>query len=355
MRWNREFIIIGVILLAVLGFLALFINREATGENSAAGRSHVASAPSADSSDLDATPSQDHDSYPELRGVSEPVFSTVEGEGLQAVFQDLAKCYQFGVLPVRIRLQDQLNQQWELNPPAATVLLGAVADRSFPLKMRSYLARIFANQVKKQTYAEEEVKVGNTLLRDLILKEDEDAMLRAELANTLTMIDSSDEAVRAVTPLLSDTNTQVVVSAVNALTKTTNLLAIEAAYQFVRNDTNLVEANPIALLAALGPLSTTDKDVSPILDRLIQQTDDFKIYVGAIQCLIHAKSALPVLEVIAAAYDSAERFPEHSAQARRLCALAAQKHVEYFRNNSSASGRSSPWSIEQLLNSEDQK
>lgn len=286
------------------------------------------------------------------RDSTTPTMATSTGD---ALIQTLAKSYQSGALPVRIRLQDQLSRHWDENPPAAAELLALVGDRSLPAEMRTYLARTFANRVRVQAYSEGEQEAALAQMRALVSSEAEDAVLRADLANVLTTIDPSDEAVKAVTPLLSQSDTQAVIKAVNALSKTTNPLAIEAAYEFAQNDEALLKSNPTALLAALAPLSTTDKDVTPMLNRIIQQTDDFKLYAGAVQCLIHAKPTPAVLDSIATAYAATQRFPQYTEQARHLCRAAAQKHAHLFRANPSAVKAVSASTLESLLNLEDKK
>jgi hypothetical protein len=280
-----------------------------------------------------------------------PAFS----ETVAALVDNLRENYRSGTLPVRIRLQDQLDRYWEENPPAPGELLGLVGDASLPVELRTYFARTFANRVKMWAYSEEENEAALAQLRAIVASGSEEAKFRADLANVLTTVDPSDAAVQAITPLLSAADTQAVVSAVSALTKTTNPLAIEAAYQFVQNDEELLKTNPRALLAALGPLSTTDHDVTPMLNHVIQQTDDFKSYAGAVQCLIHAKSSLAVLESITTAYAAAHRFPQQAAQADHLCRAAAGKHAQYFEEKRDAVNAASAAVIQRLLQPEDKR
>jgi xanthine/CO dehydrogenase XdhC/CoxF family maturation factor len=263
----------------------------------------------------------------------EPTTSAVQTSHVDALIQTLARSYQSGTLPVRIRLQDQLSRHWDDNPPSAAELLALVGNRSFPPEMRTYLARSFANRVKMRAYSDDENAAAFTELRSMVTSEDEDSLLRADLANVLTTIDDSDEAVEVVAGLLDDENPQAVRKAVSALTHTMNPLAIEAAYEFVQDDERLLKENPTALLAALAPLSTTDKDLTPMLNRIVRQTDDFKLYAGAVQCLIHAKPTVAVLESIAQAFNESKRFPQHAAQAEQMCRAAAGKHARFFNEN----------------------
>lgn len=251
----------------------------------------------------------------------------------RAILRDLGRTYETGFIPVRIRLQDQLNRYWEENPPTAEELVRLVGESSLPRDLRTYLARTFANRVKMRAYSDEEKETAFAELRGMVAAEGEDSLLRADLANVLTTIDNGDGAVNAVAGLLGDSNPQAVQRAVAALTHTTNPLAIEAAYEFVQDDERLLNENPTALLAALAPLSTTDKDVTPMLNRILRQTDDFKLYAGAVQCLIYAKPTVAVLESIAQAYTESKRFPQHAAQAEQMCRAAARRHTKYFHEN----------------------
>lgn len=252
---------------------------------------------------------------------------------IKPILRDLARTYETGVVPVRIRLQDQLSRYWEENPPSAEELIGLVGDQTLPPELRTYLARTFANRVKMRAYSDEEKVAAFAELRELVTSADEDSLLRADLANVLTTIDDSDEAVEAAAGLLDDGNPKAVQKAVAALTHTTNPLAIEVAFEFVQDDEQLLNENPTALLAALAPLSTTDKDITPMLNHIIRQTDDFKLYASAVQCLIHARPTVAVLESIAQAYTESKRFPQHAAQAEQMCRAAARRHMRFFNEN----------------------
>lgn len=274
---------------------------------------------------------------------------TVKGKSL---IIDIARTYQTKALPVRIRLQDQLSRYWDANPPSAAELVALVGDEAMPSELRVYLARTFANRVKMRVYSDEEKESAFSDLRNMVKAEDQDSFFRAELANVLTTIDDSDAAVEAAATLLQADNPEAVQKAVAALTHTTNPKAIEAVYQFVQNHEQLLKDNPAALLSALVPLSTTDKDVTPILNGIIQQIEDFKLYAGAVQCLLHAKPTVAVLESIAQAYAESKRFPRHAEQAEQMCREATKRHERYFEENKEFTTEATRQAIENILQKE---
>lgn len=200
-----------------------------------------------------------------------------------------------------------------------------------------------------RAFTEEEKKAALVELREMVASGAEDPIFRADLANVLTTIDDSDAAVQAVAPLLQEADPPTVLKAIVALTHTTNPQAIQAAYAFVQNDEELLRKNPQALLAALGPLATTDNDVTPMLNRIIQQTDDFTLYAGAVQCLIHAKPTPAILESIAQAHAAVQRFPQYAAQAEQMCRTAARKHARFFQQNRARYDATTVKSIESLI------
>lgn len=254
-------------------------------------------------------------------------------DSVKAYLRDLARTYDTRALPVRIRLQDQLNRYWDANPPAISELIGLAGDRTLPPDLRIYLVHTLANRVKLRAYSEEEFDTALAGLRNMVTSDEEDSGFRSDLANVLTTIDDSEAAVEAVASLLSSTNSQTVAKSVVALTHTTNPLAIETVYTFAQDAERLLAENPNALFAALGPLATTDKDMTPALNHILQNAEDFKLYAGAVQCLIQARPTVAVLESIGNAYAAKQRFTQHAEQIQYLCRAALLKHSKFYEAN----------------------
>lgn len=252
-------------------------------------------------------------------------------------------------LTSQIRLQQQLKKYWESNPPSAEELVGLISDTSAPSAFRIYMAKVFRNRVKMQSYDAGAVSVSTAAMRSVIADSENDSVFRAELATILTTVDHNDATIRAVAPLLME-NDESAAMAVSALCNTTNQLAIEVLYDFLTNDENLLESKPQALMEALRPLSTTDKDLLPIVNYIFSNTLEFAYYQNAIEVLIHTPSSAAVLKSIAMASSAAQRFKNQQMQAEYLCRVAAQQHIQLFRLNHNKLDAATVKAIEKLLN-----
>lgn len=270
---------------------------------------------------------------------------------VEPLLDDLRAAYAANNLPVRIRIQDQLSKAWEANPPTTTALLNQIRDNQSPSEYRIYFAKALANRIKMQMYGESEIATAVAELRSIIGSASDPPAFRVDLANILTSVDQSGRAVQAIAPLLSESDDETAVKAVAALCRSTNELAVECVLAFAKTD-DLLKTKPLALLSALGPLSTTTNDVSPLLTQIVGTTDDFRIYAGAVQCLISARSSSGVLDAIAESVNAASRFPNQHAQSIRLCAAAARKHERFFQEHKTGLDTGTLDTFDELLKTE---
>jgi hypothetical protein len=245
------------------------------------------------------------------------------------LLNELRAAYSANNLPVRIRIEEMLSKVWATNPPPIGVLGETIADSAAPADYRLYFAKVMANKFKMGGYDTNDVARGLIQLRSLVAADKEEPAFRADLANVLTRVDQSAEAVRAVALLLVIEDDRLTAGAVAALCHSTNSEAIMEVLNFSM-DENLLKTKPLALMAALGALATTTSDVTPMLNRIIKDTDDFKMFAGAFQCLIHARSSMAVLEAIVQAHSSVPRFPMELARTEQMCRAAAQRHAQFF-------------------------
>ncbi|ABW67976.1 hypothetical protein [Desulfosudis oleivorans] len=264
------------------------------------------------------------------------------------LLENLRSSFGTGTIASQIRLQHQLSQYWESNPPSAEELTSLISDTKAPEAFRIYLAKVLRNKIKKQSFSTEATSNTYSKMRDIIANAANRPDFRAKLANVLTTVDQSDETVRAVTPLLL-LDDESAAKAVSALCNTTNPLAVDTLYDFVTSSQDLMKTKPRALMAALPPLSTTDKDVLPVVNRVVNTTKNFDLYRSAIQALIHSKSSPAVLESIAKAFDVAPRFGKRQAQAELLSKAAARQHVQLFRGIKNELDTNTTETIEKLV------
>jgi hypothetical protein len=272
----------------------------------------------------------------------------------ESLLKALHASYESGGVVSRIRLQEDLKQLWQQNPPSAQDLTELIGDEDAPAEFRVYIAKVFRNEVKRRKFDADATNEAFASLRRLVADDNWSADFRADLANILTTVDQSDETIRAVSPLLEQ-NDAVAVKAVSALCNTANPLAIDTLHAFVTENPEIIETNPRALAAALPPLATTEKDVLPVIERAVNETDDFDLYRAAVQALMHTESSPAVLDAVAQAYAAAPRFGARQKHAEHLCQAAARKHSRYFESNKDRIDRGTEPVIEGMLQPEDGK
>ena len=286
-----------------------------------------------------------------VKDTTAPAQKTITGDPL---LDDLRTAYETSNLAIRIRIEDQLSKAWETNPPTAETLLHEIRDSQAPAEYRIYFAKALANRVKMQAYTEAEVAGILAELRSIIGNGSDTPAFKADLANILTSVDHSADAVKVIAPLLQTPEDAIAVKTVAALCRSTNSMAVQTVYEFAKTD-DLLKTKPLALLAALGPLSTTTNDVVPIINRIIQQTADFRVFAGSVQCLMFAPSSKEILESIADAACASSRFPQNTQEIGSLCQNAMRRHVKYFKEHKEQLDSTAVIAIETLLRSEDGK
>ena len=284
--------------------------------------------------------------------IKDTTTSTQKTSSHDPLLDDLKGAYVASNLVVRIRIEDQLSRVWETNPPTVETLLHEIRDNQAPAEYRIYFAKVLANRVKMQAYAEAEVIRAFAEIRSIIGGGLDALAFKADLANILTSVDHSGDAVKAIAPLLQTPEDETAVKTVAALCRSTNSMAVQTVYEFVQTD-DLFKTKPLALLAALGPLSTTTNDVAPIINRIIQQTADFRVFAGSVQCLMSAPSSNEILESIADAACASSRFPQNAHAISTLCRNAVRRHIKYFEEHKEQLDSQIVIAIEKLLRSED--
>ena len=84
-------------------------------------------------------------------------------------------------------------------------------------------------------------------------------------------------------------------------------------------------------MRALPALATTAKDILPILNLVVTESENLSLYKATIQALIQSPSSADVLDTISKAFAVASRFGDRQVQAEYLCRVAAQKHLRFFQ------------------------
>jgi hypothetical protein len=249
---------------------------------------------------------------------------------------ELSKTYRPGGLPARIRIQGELAELWRSEPPSVESLLNEVQKADAPDDHRVYFAKVLRNQIKRRAYDDAEHSVAIAGMQEIVDSESEDALFRSELSMLLTTVDQSDKIIETVLPLMNNPSDETATRAVTALCNTTSPLAIESLYGFVQDYENLEQVKPMALAAALAPLSTVkDYDVVPVIQGVVSSTYNFDLIRTSLQCLMRVPSSQAALEAIAIAYDSSGRIPEQSAYIQHLCRAALEQHSTFLQKNES--------------------
>jgi hypothetical protein len=249
---------------------------------------------------------------------------------------ELSKTYRLGGLPARIRIQAELAELWKSEPPSVENLLDEIQKTEAPQDHRVYFAKVLRNQIKRRAYDTNELAVAVDGLQTIIKSEPEDALFRSEVAMILTTVDQSDKTIESVLPLINNPSDETATRAVAALCNTTSPLAIKSLYTFVQDYENLEQVKPMALAAALAPLSTVDSyDIVPVIQGVVSSTEDFNLMRTSLQCLMRVPSSQATITAILIAYDSASKIPEQTAYIQYLSKAALEKHASFLRDNKS--------------------
>ena len=265
--------------------------------------------------------------------VADPIEKSLPRTGA-IILSELRSTYRPGGLPARIRLQGELSDLWDQQPPTSAEVITQIGDKSAPDEHRVYIAQSFRNLAKMNRLEQNEAADVVDSMLGIVGNENDDPLVRGQLAVVVAGFDKSPEAVRVIAPLLNNANDDAGALAVTALRHMATDEAATALYNYLQRNVSEPDAKTKTISSALMALTGYEKiDVAPIAKRVVMQTQSVELFHGALLSLYNAESSEAVVAAIIAAYDNAERVQGiDPLRLKNACVSALKKHSVFIDN-----------------------
>lgn len=230
------------------------------------------------------------------------------------ILMELRQTYLSGEVVPRIRLQGELADSWQAVPPRAEEFVREIADKGAPTAHRIFVAQSFRNLAKSNRLETAQAADVIESIVSVVADEEDDLLVRGQLAVVVAVFDKSPQAVQEIGRLLQAESDEVGLLAVTALRNMSTEASTKALLAYLEEeragDRHKPRAASAALFAIAGKL-----DIAPIAEGIIERTLSAEMVHGTLVSLARAPSSVPIVRAILRADDRAATgdFGEQSA------------------------------------------